>query len=397
MNLPPPSVPATSLPFLLTTLLSLSASIPLPCNSGATSLHYASGSGLLQAVQLLLTSPSSKSTLHSLSEAGTPLHWASGSPHPDAPGIVKLLLEADPDTANAKDRNGLPPLITAAAGGLDGVASELVGGGADVGVLLGGGISVAHIAADNGMVGTLKAMARIETGRKAMMVVNDDGETPAELAAGQEYRECVRVILEATGEGEGWEVKYGELKAKSDGRVRSKPEEAEGGKKKKGGDEGEEEEVVWEEEVKAVEEWRKAVESKGEVTDSDKEEARAAKEMGNKEFGAGKYSEAASHYTRAISLDPTDPTYYSNRCACYLKQKSPLLALPDAAVVRAARPEWNKGHHRLATARMALGRYQAAAEAAWEGLKEEAGNQDLKDIMQKAVKKGREENKKMGK
>ncbi|GMH47244.1 hypothetical protein TrRE_jg7610 [Triparma retinervis] len=305
---------------------------------------------------------------------------------------VKLLLDANPASVNKPAPNGLPPLVTAAAGGLDGIASVLISSGADCGVILGGNVTIAHIAGDNGMVGTLRAMGGTETGRKAMGMDNEEGESAAELAAGQGYGECVKVILEATGEGEGWERRYEELKEISDKRVRAKPAVVE---KEEEGEKGEEE-VVWEDEVAAVEEWRRKVEGKGEVTEADKEEAGGEKGRGNGEFGRGNYKDAVGHYGKAITADPTERTYYSNRCACHLKLKDYPSALADAAVVREMSPEWNKGIHRLASARMGMRRYQAAAEAAWEGLKVEPGNQDLKDLMQKAVKKGREENKKMG-
>ena len=45
--------------------------------------------------------------------------------------------------------------------------------------------------------------------------------------------------------------------------------------------------------------------------------ASAAKEIGNKFFTAMKYDDAAKAFSDAITHDPTDHIFYSNRSACY--------------------------------------------------------------------------------
>ena len=41
--------------------------------------------------------------------------------------------------------------------------------------------------------------------------------------------------------------------------------------------------------------------------------ALAAKDLGNAAFSAGKFAEAAAHFTTAIAADPTDHIFFSNR------------------------------------------------------------------------------------
>jgi Flp pilus assembly protein TadD len=42
------------------------------------------------------------------------------------------------------------------------------------------------------------------------------------------------------------------------------------------------------------------------------------KEAGNDAFEAGNFDKAVAAYTRALELQPTDATLYSNRAAAYL-------------------------------------------------------------------------------
>ena len=50
-----------------------------------------------------------------------------------------------------------------------------------------------------------------------------------------------------------------------------------------------------------------------------------------------------------------------------------------------------KGCFRLANARMALGMYEDAAVAAFEGCKLDEGNSELKSLLKEAVSKGRQQ------
>ena len=66
-------------------------------------------------------------------------------------------------------------------------------------------------------------------------------------------------------------------------------------------------------------------------------------------------------------------------------------ALLDAEVCRRLRPDWTKGCYRLASARLALGLFEDAAVAAFEGVKLDPNDQKLKELTHEAVRRGREE------
>ena len=125
------------------------------------------------------------------------------------------------------------------------------------------------------------------------------------------------------------------------------------------------------------------------VTEADKEAAAAEKAKGNEFCKKKEWDAAIEHYTAAIKLYPGDETYYSNRAACYMSKKMPKEALIDAVFARNIKPEWTKACYRMAAARLQLGRFEDAAVAAWEGLKMDPSNDEMKALVQKCVKKGK--------
>jgi len=70
-------------------------------------------------------------------------------------------------------------------------------------------------------------------------------------------------------------------------------------------------------------------------------------------------------------------------------------ALYDSVVCRVLKPDWTKGCFRLTVAWLALGRYEDAALSAWEGMQLDNDNEELKNLLQKSVKLGKIEHKKM--
>ena len=84
------------------------------------------------------------------------------------------------------------------------------------------------------------------------------------------------------------------------------------------------------------------------------------KNEGNELFRSGELKEAVKRYTAAIALNANDPTFYSNRSACYLGMGNGVLAAQDARTAIDLRPSWAKGHYRLGCAMSLLGRWDSA-------------------------------------
>ena len=111
------------------------------------------------------------------------------------------------------------------------------------------------------------------------------------------------------------------------------------------------------------------------------------KDKGNKEFSAGNFDKAIEYFSQAISIDPNDHVFYSNRSACYASLKDYSKALEDADKCISLKPEWIRGYTRKALAEFYLEDYEAAVKTYEDGLKIEPNNQGLKDGLKQTQEK----------
>jgi stress-induced-phosphoprotein 1 len=133
------------------------------------------------------------------------------------------------------------------------------------------------------------------------------------------------------------------------------------------------------------------------VSDENKVKSEEFKALGNQAFLAKDYVQAIIEYSQAIEYNNKNELLWSNRSACYILTNQNFNALLDAEICRRLNPSWTKGCYRLAAARLALGYFEDAAVAAFEGCKLDNNNVELKEIMKKAVKLGREAHEKENK
>jgi len=120
-----------------------------------------------------------------------------------------------------------------------------------------------------------------------------------------------------------------------------------------------------------------AVSPKGEVKDS----AEMLKEKAGKAYAANEFDRALELYTKAIEIDGTNASLYSNRSLTYLNKKNYANALADAEKCIELKKDWSRGYLRKGIALMALLRYPEAHGAFSEGLKVDANDEQLKTNM----------------
>ncbi|CAL4886419.1 unnamed protein product [Urochloa decumbens] len=103
-----------------------------------------------------------------------------------------------------------------------------------------------------------------------------------------------------------------------------------------------------------------------------------AKAKGNAAFSAGRFEEAARHFSEAIGLAPGNHVLYSNRSAALASLHRYAEALADAEKTVELKPDWAKGYSRLGAAHLGLGDAASAVAAYEKGLAIEPNNEGLK-------------------
>uniref|UniRef100_A0ACD5YM31 Uncharacterized protein n=1 Tax=Avena sativa TaxID=4498 RepID=A0ACD5YM31_AVESA len=111
-----------------------------------------------------------------------------------------------------------------------------------------------------------------------------------------------------------------------------------------------------------------------------------AKAKGNAAFSAGRFEEAAGHFSDAIALAPGNHVLYSNRSAALASIHRYSDALADAEKTVELKPDWAKGYSRLGAAHLGLGDAASSIAAYEKGLALDPSNQGLKDGLADAKK-----------
>jgi stress-induced-phosphoprotein 1 len=110
------------------------------------------------------------------------------------------------------------------------------------------------------------------------------------------------------------------------------------------------------------------------------------KAKGNAHLQAGEFDDAITAYTEAISIDPKDHVFFSNRSAAYLSKGDAASALGDGNRCTELNPTWPKGFTRKGAALHALKRYDEAVDAYKAGLAIAPNDPGLKSGLEEVEK-----------
>jgi len=121
------------------------------------------------------------------------------------------------------------------------------------------------------------------------------------------------------------------------------------------------------------------------VPDRDKAQAEKHKHIGNAQMSAKHYEQAIDSYTKAASLNPYDPAYWSNRAAAYSMAGEYHEAVKDAEKAIKLDPSFVKAYKRLGSAQYSLGNYSLAVSSFKRGLTIDPTNSALQQASRDAT------------
>ncbi|KAK9368652.1 hypothetical protein V1509DRAFT_652909 [Lipomyces kononenkoae] len=113
-------------------------------------------------------------------------------------------------------------------------------------------------------------------------------------------------------------------------------------------------------------------------SEADKAKAEQLKSDGNRFVAMKDYPAAIEAYTKALTLDPTNKIYYSNRAAAYSASGKHDMAVNDAESALEIDDKYAKAYSRLGLAKFALGDAEGAMNAYGKGIEVEGnGGSDV--------------------
>jgi len=104
-------------------------------------------------------------------------------------------------------------------------------------------------------------------------------------------------------------------------------------------------------------------------------EAEEYKKKGNEAFAAKSWDEAIKHYNKAVTLDPSNATYYSNRSGAWSSKGNHESALSDANKCISHDPSFMKGYTRKGKALFDMNKWDEAEAAYKQGLEVDSSNE----------------------
>jgi ankyrin repeat protein len=279
----------------------------------------------------------------------------------------------------------------------------LVESGADTGFIVSGQLTLLHICAEQGLSTAVQAILNTSSGKKTACVINDDGNAPIHLAAMSENIPVVEMLLPHSTDVLPADITVEAIIA--DGKIRLEQWRQKHQSADNSSNNNTESKRAPEMNASEVDVSNITVST---PSQADSEKSEELKNEANVLFKEKKFVEAYNMYSQATTLNNSNHILWSNRSACAVEiaeglRRNPSstvgpsrdewlqIGLRDALMCRRLAPSWPKGAFRLATARFALGMFEEAAVAAFEGCKLDDSNVELKGLLKLAVEKGKEE------
>jgi len=119
---------------------------------------------------------------------------------------------------------------------------------------------------------------------------------------------------------------------------------------------------------------------------SDTEKAQDFKAQGNEFFKKKEYLKAIEFYTKAIELNPIDPSYYANRAACYLGLKKFNKCIQDCDETINIDPNFTKAWMRKGRSCFNLGRTEEAKRFLEKAIELDQNDKTLQSELQEVVR-----------
>mmetsp|Transcript_26915 Transcript_26915/g.75833 ORF Transcript_26915/g.75833 Transcript_26915/m.75833 type:complete len:390 (+) Transcript_26915:447-1616(+) len=326
---------------------------------GATALNYAAANGDASIVDVLIKAGASVDA--STSQNGSPLLWAVSTAQEQS---VKALLAAGAD-ANAVNSKGASALAMAAGSGKVEIVKALLQAGATPQLVAEGGITALHAAANAGATEVIELLIQAGSNPEAK---DAKGHKAVHEAAVANKREAVKALLSKTQPDEGvaeadWTVEN-IMQAAAQARDKTEQEAVTAPKLQ----------------VPAPEEPNPAL-------------AVTLKKLGDQAFRAKDFAAALEHYTTSLRHDTSKHIVWANRSATLLALNQAEEALRDAQMSRSINKAYAKAWYREGKAFQALGRWEDAACAFFEGHCVEPENNDLEVSFKYAIQEGKKQHK----
>jgi ankyrin repeat protein len=350
---------------------------------GATALHYAAGTLTTTPHLIRMVYDQAKVALETCSlQGGTPLHWAAAAAtttssssstessssnnttdapiNPNSTLILQTLLELGANI-NARNEQGLTPLVICMAAGKDEAATFLIQQQqqqeprCEVDMVLPDQNNLVHMAVHLNLQHTLAALLKrirestttttttATTSLSHLLTArNDQGQTPLDVACEEGHVECIRLLLADFPEEEEEEEASQEaaLHYWEEWKQQQQQQQQQQGEKavmetktnvssttttiepplpsstEHDGDNAlSPQEEEWKQQALQIMQTHPSTDS---TSPKVQEAALSWKQKGNQAFGNKDWNKALECYSKAIECMPTEATLYSNRSATYL-------------------------------------------------------------------------------